>query len=207
MTRFLRVMLLMSAISLPAGAQALPAGKLPQTRWLFDFETGGDSGLGYKLPHIAAGTALERSVGKRLEFQGRLSYSPDKKYITNDGNSINMSTGVLFWVTDRLALYGDIGKSYLWTSQFNKSATFPSVGVVFRDHLGGVPGRLYISYFLPTGCQWGANCPIQSSRLQGPETYWEHRLWPRFRLGFSIGVYHILNQSNQMEPNIPRKGL
>jgi hypothetical protein len=185
-------------------AQALPAGRQSVTRWLFTFETGSKSGLGYKLPHVLTGVSFEQPIGQRIELQGGVSYSPDRTYVTNNGNSLTLSSSLLYWVSNRVAVTGSMDKSYLWTSLYTKSAVRPDVGIAIREFYGDVPGRVYLSYLLPTGCQWGASCRIQSDRMQGPQFYWEYRLWPRFRLGINLAVCRILNPSNPMEPSIPR---
>jgi hypothetical protein len=204
MLRLTLVILFALIFVVSTAARDLPVSEQPATRWILDFETGSESGLGYKLPHIAVGTTVERAVGKRLEVQGELFYSPDKKYITNDGNSIKMASTLIVWVTPRIGITSEVSKTYLWTSQFSKSELHPAFGVVIRDHFEGAPGRLYLSYLLPTGCQWGLTCPIQSNRLQGPQGSWEHRISTRLRYGFSMGIYRILNQSNPLQPSIPR---
>jgi hypothetical protein len=204
MPRLAPVILFVLAFAVSVTAQDSPANSQSTTRWILDFETGTDSGLGFKLPHLALGATFERPVGKRLELQGELSYSADKKYITNDGNSIKMASTLIVWATQWVGISTEVTKTYLWTSQFNKSALGPAFGVVIRDHFEGAPGRLYLYYLLPTGCQWGPTCPLQSNRLLGPQGSWEHRVSPRLRFGFSMGVYRILNQSNPLQPSIPR---
>jgi hypothetical protein len=206
MNQMLRVTILGLAFSVAMKAQALHTVRQSENRWLVDFEAGSKAGLGYKIPHIAFGISLERSFGRRFELQGRASYSPDKKYITNNGNSLLTNLTGLVWVSDRFAISSGFRQSTLWTSQFEKKALAPTIGVVIRERFYDMPGRFYVDYLFPTGCQWGVNCPIQSNRLQGPEGYWEHRLWPHFRLGVQFGFYRILNQSNELAPNIPRTG-
>jgi hypothetical protein len=188
-----------------SSGQAYPAGKQSTTLWTLNADTGSDAGLGFKLPHLALGVSFERPIGKRFELLGGVSYSPDRKYITNDGNSFSMSATSLFWINGRFAVSGTLYQSFLWTSQFNKRAWAPAPGIVIRDNFGA-PGRLYIDYVLPTGCQWGASCPIQSNRLQGPEFEWEHLLWPRFALGFHLGFYRVLNQANPLDRAAGRTG-
>jgi hypothetical protein len=175
------------------------------TRWLLDFETGSESALGYKLPHLLFALAIEKPVGK-FEIQGRMGYSPDKKYITNDGNSLRLKSSALYWITQRFAITSNVERSSLWTSQFSKNAIYPSFGVAIRENWGGGASRFYVDYLIPTGCQWGAGCPIQSSRLQGPEIYWEFLMSSHLRLGIQTGVFHILEQSNELRPDIPRVG-
>jgi hypothetical protein len=206
MRRVAQVALWVLAFAGSSVAQTVPTGKLPATRLLLDTETGSDAGLGYKMPHLAFGFSFEKPVGKHIELQGLTSFSPDKKYITNDGLSLVMKSTGLYWITHSFAVTGSIRRSNLWTSQFNKSSWGPAPGIAAREYSFGYPGRLYVDYLLPTGCQWGINCRIQSNRTQGPEVYWEKRIASHFRLGFAFGFYHILNQSNELLPNIPRTG-
>jgi hypothetical protein len=117
-----------------------------------------------------------------------------------------MTTTVLYWFTKRLAVTAAVHRSYLWTSQFNKSASEPIFGVAIRNSFLDFPGRVYVDYVMPRGCEWGASCPMQSNRAQGPEFAYENRLSPHFRLMTKFGVYHIFNQSNNLRPDIPRIG-
>jgi hypothetical protein len=214
MWRITRAVLLVLISASSSRAQAFPAGRMPSlpsgkisaTGWLFDSETGSESGLGFKMPHLAFGPSFEHRVGRHFEVQGRASYSPDKKYITNDGNSFKSKATGLYWITDSLALTGSVRQSNLWTSQFDKHSWAPSAGIGIREMIAGYPGRIYLEYVFPTGCQWGTSCPIQSNRTQGAEVYWEERILPHLRLGFQLGVYHILNQGNPLLPAIPRTG-
>ena len=206
MNRAIKLLLVVCLFAGSSGAQALPAGRESTTRWLLDAETGSDAGLGFKLPHLAFGTSIERTVGTRTEVQVGVSFSPDKKYVTNDGTSLQMKSMGLFWVTPRFAITGGLTRSNLWTSQFNKQALLPSVGIAVREHIEDLPGRVYISYLFPTGCQWGASCPIQSNRAMGPAVYWEQRVQQHFRLGLHMGYYRILNQGNPLQPSAGRTG-
>jgi hypothetical protein len=206
MYRVARAALLVLVFAGPLGAQTFSLNNSRVTRLMFDTETGSDSGLGFKMPHLAVGLGVEQSIGKHFELQGRVSYSPDKKYITNDGNSLSMKSSGLYWIKRSLALTGSLRHSNLWTSQFNKSSWAPSAGIAIREDTFGLPGRFYFEYLFPTGCQWGASCPIQSSRTKGAEIYWETRIASHVRLGLRFGFYRILNQSNQFRPDIPRTG-
>jgi hypothetical protein len=188
------------------GIQTVPAGKRPATRWILDTETGSEAGLGFKMPHIATGISFERPVTRHFELQGLVSCSPDRKYITNDGNSLRLMSTGLYWISPNLALTGSLRHSNLWTSQFNKSSWGPSGGIAIREDLTGYPGRIYLDYLMPTGCQWGPSCPIQSSRTQGAEIYWESLMASHLRVGFRFGFNHFLEQSNQFRPDIPRTG-
>lgn len=187
-------------------AQGVPARRHSPTRWLLDSETGSQAGLGFKDPHFAAGPSFEKALGPRFELQGSVHYSPDRKIITKDGNSLRVQGQGIFWTTWRLGISGSLRHSNLWTSQFNKSAFGPAAGVVIREQFQGMPGRLYVDFLLPTGCEWGPSCRMQSNRMKGPEVYWEHRVWTGVRLGLHVGIYHFLNQSNNLRPDLARLG-
>jgi hypothetical protein len=188
------------------GIQTVPAAKRPATRWILDAEIGSEADLGFKMPHIAMGISVERPVARHFELQGLVSYSPDKKYITNDGNSLILKGTGLYWITPTLALTGGLHHSNLWTSQFNKSGWGPSAGIATRTDFWDYPGRFYLEYLLPTGCQWGPSCTMQSNRTEGARIYWETRATPHLRVGFELGFYHFLDQSNPLRPDIPRTG-
>jgi hypothetical protein len=206
MCRVARTALLVLAFAGSLEAQTFSLDNSRVTRWMLETETGSESSFGFKLPHVGVGFSAERPVAKHFELQALVSYSPDKKYITNDGNSLKFNGTGLYWITRGFALTGGLHHSNLWTSQFNKSSTAPSAGVAFREAIGGLPGRIYLGYLFPTGCQWGSSCPIQSSRTKGVEFYWETRMSSHFRMGVEMGIYHFLSQSNQFRPDIPRIG-
>ena len=206
MYRMARAALLVLAFAGPLGAQTQSMERGATTHWLFDIETGSEAGLGFKMPHLATGFGVEQSVGKHYELQGRVAYSPDKKYITNDGSALKMMGTGLYWINQSFALTGTLRHSDLWTSQFVKSSWAPSAGIAIREFGFGYPGRIYLGYLFPTGCEWGPRCPIQSYRTQGAEIYWETRIAPHVRLGILYGFYHLLTQSNELRPDIPRTG-
>lgn len=175
-------------------------GREGETRILADAEVGTEAGLGYKLPHILAGLALEKPLGTRWEAQGRVFWSPDRKYITNDGLSVQGSGEVLFWLNQKVALTGLVGYTHLWTRDFQKGAWTPATGVALRDRWYGSPGRAYFAYSFPTGCQWGSTCVIQSSRTHGITGYQEFRLWPHWRVGIRGAWWRFAEQSNPLDP-------
>jgi len=178
---------------------AAVAAHASDTRVLVDTEWGTASGLGYKLPHLAAGTTVEQPLGNHWEAQGEVSVSPDRKYITNDGKSAQAGATVLFWPIQRIGLTGGASYTRLWTSQFQKGELFPSAGIVVRDTLDGSPGRFYVRYLFPTGCQWGADCVIQSSRLSGVEGFQEFQVWPHWRIGFRGAWWRFAEQGNPLD--------
>lgn len=174
------------------------AGITPATRWLLDTQVGTDPG--YRLPSLAAGLSIERPITERIELQRGGSFSPTKTLSTNDGNHFDIYGEGLFWVTQRVAATVSLSRGYLWTSQYDLQGWLPSIGLSIREEALGAPGRLYLSYLIPTGCQWGAGCPIQSSRETGAKIYWEHRMSSHWRFGFEFGIYRVLNQGNPLDP-------
>lgn len=183
---------------------AFPAGARGQARILADAEWGSEAGLGYKIPHILLGIGLEKPVGTRWEAQGGVFYSPDRKYITNDGQTAQATGKLLFWPIQRIGITGGLGYTHLWTAQFQKSAWEPSAGVVIRDSINHVPGRIYVAYVFPTGCQWGSSCVIQSSRTHGIQGYEEFRPWTHWRLGIRAAWWRFAEQSNPLYPSLGR---
>jgi hypothetical protein len=205
-TRIPKIALLALLTAQPAVAQQVQTSTLSSTRWLFDSEIGTEANLGYKNPSTAYGFSVEQPLGKRFELQTSVYYSPDKKLITNNGNSLLVSGSGIVWATSRVGLFGNYGYTWLWTSQFDKSGSDPSAGAVIRDSLYG-PGRLYVSYLFPTGCVWATPrnpCKIQSNRTQGVQLSQEMRISSHIRVGIEGGLYHFCDQSNENEPAIPR---
>ena len=191
--------------SLQASSQEALADHRP--RLLFDSEIGSQTSLGYKLPSTAFGPSLEIPVAKRMEFQVSSAYSPDRKAITNDGNSLKLSSSAIRFANDRVGFIATIERNWLWTSQFDKSAWLPSAGVVFRSDYSG-PGRLYLTYVLPTGCVWATAsnpCKIQSNRLQGIEVRQDIRSRSHLRWGLRGGFYRFCDQGNPNDPPAGRK--
>jgi hypothetical protein len=203
MYRFLGACSLISMFVVPSYSQA-PAGRAPATRWLLDSEGGTDPG--YELPSLAFGVSIERPITERIELQGGVSFSPTKTLSTNDGHHFDVSGEGLFWITHRFAVTAALSRGYLWTSQYDLQGWSPSIGLAIREQLFDSPGRFYLSFLIPTGCQWGASCPIQSSRETGPKINWERRLSSHWRFGFEFGVYRVLNQGNPLDPAAGRTG-
>lgn len=189
--------LLALALATPIYSQALHSGKLPSTEWLLDTQVGSDPG--YKLPYIALGVSFQRPITKHIEFQGGVSYSPTKTLMTNDGRGVGIQGEVDYWLIRRVAATASLRWGELWTSEFNSQGWRPAIGFAIREHSFDSPGRFYFSYVIPTGCQWGAGCQVQSDRKTGPKVYWEHRVWTHWRWGFEFGVYRVLNQGNPLD--------
>jgi hypothetical protein len=190
--------------------QVPPAKGRPFGRLLVDTSIGDEKRLGFIPPNLAIGITLEKPVGNHIEFQTGVSYSPDNKFATHDGNNFAWTAkGILFprW---RVGFSARVGKTYLWTSQFSKQAWDNRIGLVIRNHMWGVPGRFSVDYVIPSGCVWAVKCllpldGIQSNRTQGPEFNQEFRTWTfgsaskyTLRVGEKIGMYHFCDQSNPL---------
>lgn len=190
----------------PPLIESFPVSLDQRPRLLLEMEAGTETSLGYKFPSTDFGPAIEIPAGKRFEFQGGAAYSPDRKEITNDGQSLKLSASGIVFATERLGLVGTLERSWLWTSQFNEHSWYPGAGIVLRNDYWG-PGRLYLTYLFPTGCVWAipANpCTLQSKRLQGPELEQQVRSSSHIRWGFRGGVYHFCDQANPYEPQLGR---
>ena len=210
-------------VCINAHGQAMPAGEVNGgTRTMISSEIGTASGLGYKLPHLSVGLATETPLGKpvfsggtninltRWEADSAVFWSPDRKYITGDGESVLASGSVLWWANQTLSLTAGLRYGHLWTSQFQKSDWYPTAGIVLRDRWFGLPGRFYAVYIFPTGCQWNpppyvnssglqvqpSPCTIQSNRLSGIEGYQEIRQYGHWRLGIRAAWLNFANQAN-----------
>ena len=197
--------LLASPAFLRAQTAVYPAGSAPigAARILATGEIGTASGLGYQLPHLSAGIDLEKPLGSHWEAQGGVSWSPDRKYLTGQGNAVRASASGLFWPIQDVAVTGGVEYSHLWAGAFQKSAWFPFAGAILRDGWYGSPGRFYVHYVFSAGCQWAtaANpCTIQSNRISGVEGFQEFRLWPHWRFGIRGAWWHFADQSNPLDP-------
>ena len=200
---------------LPLALLATPCYAQNRPMVLLDTTVGFEGALGYKLPTILEGVSFELPFKKRFELQSTIDGGSTRKEITNDGLTFRTRTQFIYWVNNKFGAFGGLGTSDLWTSQFNKSATTTLFGVVFKNHFGPVnqpgtlAGRVYVSYLLPTGCQWATNsnpCTLQSSRLQGVQLYPEWRITRNLRFGIRMAVLHGLEQGNPKQPSAGRIG-
>jgi hypothetical protein len=202
--RFLIPALLVATASQTAQGQGNPSDQRP--RLLLESQFGSARSLGFKFPSVSFGLSLELPFRRRFEFQTATLYSPDRKFITNDGNGLKVSGSLIAFVTSRLGAIGTVERSALWTSQFAESGWPLSMGAVIRnDYLG--QGRLYVSYVFPTGCVWATAsnpCTLQSKRLQGVHVRQDVRNGSHQRWGFDFGIYHFCDQANQNEPQAGR---
>jgi hypothetical protein len=170
-------------------------------RLLLDAEVGSETALGYELPAISLGPSVEIPIANRFELQASGAYLPDKKAITNDGYLASVNGTAIGFATQRVGFTAGVENSWLWTSQFDKVARFPSAGVVVRNDYFG-PGRFYVAYVFPTGCVWATAsnpCQIQSNRLQGVTLRQEVRSVSHTRWGLESGFYHYCDEANPNE--------
>jgi hypothetical protein len=198
------LVLLMSAT--PIRAQETQAHTNWSPRVFLDADVGVRAELGFIPPSSDFGLSFEIPLNRRIEIQGDAAYSPDKKIITHNGHSIGASGTGIFWITSRVGALGELDYGHLWTSKFEEGGTAPAFGAVIRTTYE-YPGRLYITYSIPTGCVWATPsnpCKLQSKRLQGFNITQEFQLWPHVRAGLMAGIYHFCDQSNENEPTIPR---
>jgi hypothetical protein len=167
---------------------------------------GVDNQLGYKFPTLTLTTGIERPFAHRFEAQADANFSGTRKFITGDGHSTNIGASLIFWAKKGIGLIGSGDRSWLWTSQFNKTNFFPSAGIVLRGLSLG-PGRIYITYMMPTGCVRATStspCAIQSNRLQGVAFREEDQVRSRVRLGFGFSVLRSCDQGNPYAPQVER---
>jgi hypothetical protein len=189
----------------PAISEPIPFGRL-----MIETQLGTEKQLGFKPPDLGFGFSVEKPIGPHVELQSSVAYSPDKKYISNDGNGFRWGARVIWFPRRRFGISGEIRRSYLWTSQFEKSGWTTTAGVMIRDNLLGAAGRFSVDYVIPEGCVWAVECllpanGIQSNRTQGPEFYQEIRalsLAPGYtmRFGGRVSFYHFCDQANPFAP-------
>jgi hypothetical protein len=181
---------------------------VPFARLLVKTQIGNDKQLGFKPPDLGIGFGIEKPVGAHVELQTFAEYSPDKKYITNDGNNFVWGMKGMWFPRWRAGISAELRQSYLWTSQFNKSGWIVAPGFLFRDAFGSAQGRFSVDYVIPRGCVWAAECQlpadgIQSNRTQGPEFAQEFRalsLGAKYtiRVGGELAFYHFCDQANPL---------
>ncbi len=202
--RFLLLLLMLLFSGSPICAQE--AFDDHRVRLLLDTEVGSETQLGYNFPSISLGSSFEAPIANRFEIQSSWVYSPDHKTITNDGHLATLDSSAIFFVNKRMGFVGGMKHDWLWTSQFDKTASYPTAGIVLRnDYLGR--GRLYLRYVFPTGCVAATSsnpCKIQSNRLQGLTIRQEARSVSHVRWGIESGLYHFCDQGNPNEPEAGR---
>ena len=161
-----------------------------------EIQFGSETGLGYKFPHTAFGLGFEVPV-KKVEVDLNATFSPDRKYITNDGRVFSSHDIGILWLHN-VGLSGGATWSELHTSQFSKNTINPTAGMVFRFRVSNFsPMRLYVDWLFPTGT-YNPQTKIESNRLTGPEIYLEAQAWSHARIGTKFGVYHGLSQGNPL---------
>lgn len=185
---------------------------LLQSRVFMDADVGIRAQLGFLPPSSDFGMSFELPIqfNKPIEIQGAASFSPDRKKITGDGHSITATAKAIYWINSRVGAFGEAGYGRLWTSQFDEGGgVTPTFGGVIRTHFF-YPGRLYISYSIPTGCVWATAtnpCKLQSKRLQGFTFRQEFQFRPHIRWGIEAGAYHFCAQGNPEDPAAGRECL
>src|SRR2546427_3201115 len=191
-------------------ATGLAPPYIPFARMILNGQIGDETQLGFKPPDLGIGLAVEKPIGRHVELQTFANYSPDKKYVTNNGNNFDWGATAIWFPRWRVGVSGEIRQSYLWTSLFDKSGWTRSAGIVVRDSFLGGPGRLAVDYVIPSGCVWATQCRlpadgIQSNRTQGPEFYQEFRVASlggksAMRMGDKVAIYHFCDQANPLIP-------
>jgi hypothetical protein len=181
-------------------AQTLPTGRaFPILTWptIITGEVGTQQSLGYEPLHVAVGVGLERRLGKWLELDPSVSWSPDRSVITHDGDTVSFRAEGIMWsgLRQTLGLAGGFTYVHVWTSQFSQSGFSPRLGMAARLHVWTVPSRLYLSYVVPYS-GYDVRTGLENSRSQGPEAYFEGQLTTRFRLGLELAAYHFFSQSS-----------
>ena len=194
--------------SSPLFAQAPKDEAPPSYLVSVSLDIGSAKQLGFKPPFLAVTTGIDKPVGRHFEIGAGVAYSPSRKYVTNDGNGFAWNAEATWFPRWRVGISGGVGESYLWTSQFHKSGWLVYPSVTVRNSFGTMPGRFSITYVVPRGCVWAAECTlpangIQSNRTQGPEFAQEfraHELGPKYRIvvGGSLAFYHFCDQANPL---------
>lgn len=175
---------------------AKPVHAEPRRIWT-ECEIGTAAPLGYNLPYWNCGARVEQPIGRRFEAQFRSTFSPTSKALTGDGKTFDARGTALVWLApDRFGLTMNVGKSWLWTSQFNKSEWLYAPGVMTSFWWNGGQQRIGIDWLLPSG-GFDASTGIESSRLTGPEITWEAPLYRRVSLVTRFAAYRALEQGNQ----------
>lgn len=183
-------------------AQTQPAGRaFPEATWpvIFTAEFGIQQSLGYQPLHSAAGIGLEKPIGKWMELDPSVSWSPDDTLLTHNGNSLSFQADGIMWsgLGRLFGIAGGFDYMHVWTSRFSHGALSPSLGMAVRLHPWRIPGRLYLTYVVPYG-GYDARTGLENSRSQGPEVYFEGQIATRFRLGLKLTAYHFLGEVNNL---------
>ena len=149
-------------------AQASPPLRdvIPFGRLIIDSQIGNERELGFKPPDLGFGFSFEKLLGPNIELQSFAEYSPDKKYITNNGNNFLCGATGIWFLRCRFGVSGEARRSYLWTSQSNKSGWIFAPGLMIRDSFGTRPGRFSVDYVIPRGCVWAAQCRLPPDGFQ-----------------------------------------
>ena len=143
-------------------AQASPTLRdaIPFGRLVIDSQIGSERDLGFRSPDLGVGFSVEKPLGSSVELQTFAEYSPDKKHITNNGNNFQWGAKGIWFPRWRFGVSGEARRSYLWTSQFNKSGWVFAPGLMIRDSFGTRSGRFSVDYVIPRGCVWAVECRL-----------------------------------------------
>lgn len=202
----LRICIFLMFVTVSVHAQTQPAGRaFPETTWpvIVTGELGTQLSLGYQPLHVTAGVGLEKPVGKWMELDPGVSWSPDHTLITHDGSSLSIRAAGILWsgLGRVFGIAGGFDYTHVWTSQFGQGGFSPSLGMATRLHPWGIPGRLYLSYVVPYG-GYDVRTGLENSRSQGPRLYFEGQTATRVRLGLELAAYHLLGQVNNPTCNV-----
>lgn len=182
--------------------------KLDEVRFL----VGGQLGLvsGYDIPTLQGNIGVEIPLSRHFEIQTRFSSGWTPKTDSHSGYSFHQEARGIYWFSDKLGINGEFRQTYLYTKLYDKHAWAPTAGLAWRNGWtgkDGMPGRMYLNWIFPTGCQWATAsnpCRIQSSRLTGMEVNQEFRIGHHIRLGLIFGILRGLEQGNPNQPSAGR---
>lgn len=159
-------------------------------RWMLDTKFGSEPAVGFNAPNTSFGPSIEYPLDSEVELQGAVSFSPWRSVNDWQAHSIEISGAGIGWISTRWGVSLGFRHDWLWLPQSERSGWNPSLGAVFRHELYR-PGRLYLTYLFPTGCnQLSTSCLTPSGRTQGFQALEEIRLWSRVRVGLQGGLYH-----------------
>ena len=218
-----RVVFFALTVPLAVHCQTFSTGQVPpffsETRILFDSQIGDLADLGFDSPYVAAGLDAEIPLGPsardsaviggghRFEYQPSFSMSPTSKAFALSRHGLIIKNGGIAWIRHRFGVTGVEEYTAYWSGGVHKAAWEPGAGAVIRDAWRARPGRLYVTYYFPTGCQWATPsnpCLIQSPRTRGVEAMQEFRVASFLRVGSEVAVVRYDDQSNENEPSIAR---
>ena len=181
-------------------AQTEPAGRaFPEATWpvIITAEVGTQQSLGYLPLHLAAGIGLEKRVGRWMELDPGINWSPDRTLLTHDGNSVSFQAAGIMWsgLSREIGITGGFDYTRLWATQFRRGSVSPSLGMAARLHVWSFPARLYVTYVVPYG-GFDVRTGLENARSHGPKVYFEGQVATRLRLGLKVAAYRFLAPGN-----------